>query len=144
MPNVEGWLIWALLSAGFAALTAVLAKIGLQGVDSDYATLVRTLMIAALLAPFVWFTGKWRAPSSLPGRSALFLALSALATGASWVCYFRALQVGEATRVASVDRLSVVLVALFAVLILGERPSSLGWLGIACVALGGVLLSVDR
>lgn len=144
IPIAPGWLVWALLSAGFAGLTAILAKIGLEGVDSDYATLLRTLMIAGVLGLFVWLTDKWRGVGTLPPRSLLFLALSALATGASWVCYFRALKIGEATHVAPVDKLSVVLVALFAALFLGERPSPQGWLGIGCVAVGVLLLSLDR
>ncbi len=78
------WFFWALFSAVFAALTAIFAKVGMQGVDSDFATLIRTVLITLLLAPFVWLTGKWSNPFSLPSRSLAFLALSALATGASW------------------------------------------------------------
>ena len=139
MTLPSGWLLWALLSACFAALTAIFAKVGIQGVDSDLATLIRTVMIFAVLAPFVWFTGKWSNPLSLSSRTLVFLALSALATGASWVCYFRALQIGQASQVAPIDKLSVVLVALFAYVLLGERPSPQEWLGISLVA-GGVLL----
>src|SRR5690349_24768645 len=94
------WLPWALGSAIFAALTAIFAKIGLEGIDSDFATLVRTIVIVGVLGLFVGVTGKWRNPFELPARSTSFLALSALATGASWVCYFRALKVGEASKVA--------------------------------------------
>src|SRR5262245_3322868 len=118
------WLPWALGSAVFAALTAIFAKIGLEGVDSDFATLIRTGVIVGVLGMFFGFTGKWRNPLTLPTRSTTFLVLSALATGASWVCYFRALKVGEASKVAPVDKLSVVLVAGFAVAFLGERPSA--------------------
>jgi len=139
MTLPTGWLLWALLSACFAALTAIFAKIGIRGVDSDLATLIRTCIILLVLAPFVWLTGKWTNPLSLSGKTLSFLALSALATGASWVCYFRALQIGQASQVAPVDKLSVVLVAVFAYLLLGERPSAREWLGIALVA-GGVLL----
>jgi transporter family protein len=124
MPESHSWLVWALLSAAFAAVTAILAKIGLEGIDSDYATLVRTAVIILVLGAFVCATGKWQHPFSLPQRSLLFLMLSGLATGASWVCYFRALNLGEAYRVAPVDKLSVVLVAIFAVLFLGERPAA--------------------
>lgn len=144
MPAPDNWLVWALLSALFAAATAILAKIGLEGIDSDYATLVRTAVILVVLGALVSGTGKWRSPSAVPGRALLFLGLSGLATGASWVCYFRALKVGEASRVAPIDKLSVVLVALFAVLILGERPSPRDWLGIACVGFGVLLLSLRR
>lgn len=134
----SSWLIWALLSAAFAALTAIFAKIGIQGVDSDLATLIRTVIIVGVLAAFVWFAGKWSNPFALPSKTWIFLSLSALATGASWVCYFRALQIGEASKVAPVDKLSVVLVAVFAFAFLGERPLPREWLGIALVA-GGVL-----
>jgi transporter family protein len=136
--------LWALLSAVFAALTAIFAKIGLEGIDSDYATLLRTAVIIVVLSLLVAATGKWRDPSSLPTRSVLFLVLSGLATGASWVCYFRALKLGEASRVAPIDKLSVVLVAVFAVVVLGERPSPRGWLGIGFVGTGVVLLSLKR
>lgn len=139
MTPPAGWLSWALLSACFAALTAIFAKIGIRGVDSDFATLIRTAIILLVLAPFVWVAGKWSNPASLSSRTWLFLALSALATGASWVCYFRALQLGQASQVAPVDKLSVVLVAIFAYALLGERPSAQEWLGIAMVG-GGVLL----
>jgi len=138
----HGWFFWALLSAAFAALTAIFAKIGIRGVDSDMATLVRTVIILFVLAAFVGLTGKWSDPRALSGRTLLFLALSALATGASWVCYFRALQMGEASRVAPVDKFSVVLVAVFAVIFLGERPSLQSWCGIGLVAAGVLLLSL--
>ena len=134
-----GWLYWALLSAMFAALTAIFAKIGIEGIDSDLATLVRTAIIILVLAAFVWFAGKWSNPLALPPKTWLFLGLSALATGASWVCYFRALQLGEASKVAPVDKFSLVLVAIFAVAFLGEHPSLQEWLGIALIA-GGVLV----
>jgi transporter family protein len=139
MTIPSGWLLWALLSACFAALTAIFVKVGIRGVDSDLATLIRTVMIFAVLGPFVWLTGKWSNPLSLPSKTLIFLALSALATGASWVCYFRALQIGQASQVAPIDKLSVVLVAVFAYVLLGERPSAQEWLGISLVA-GGVLL----
>ncbi|OIR17473.1 4-amino-4-deoxy-L-arabinose-phosphoundecaprenol flippase subunit ArnE [mine drainage metagenome] len=139
MATSTSWFYWALMSAAFAALTAIFAKIGIRGVDSDLATLVRTAIIIVVLAAFVWFTGKWSNPFALSSRTWLFLALSALATGASWVCYFRALQIGDASKVAPVDKLSLVLVAIFAVAFLGERPSLREWTGIALVA-GGVLI----
>lgn len=141
MTTPTGWFFWAALSACFAALTAIFAKIGIQGVDSDFATLVRTVIIVFVLAAFVWFAGKWSDPRSLPPRTLLFLGLSALATGASWVCYFRALQIGEASKVAPVDKFSLVLVALFAFVFLGERPSPGEWLGIGLVASGVLVLA---
>lgn len=136
---VANWFFWAALSAVFAALTAIFAKVGIRGVDSDLATLVRTLIIVFVLAAFVFFTGKWSNPLLLSSHTWLFLGLSALATGASWVCYFRALQIGEASKVAPVDKFSLVLVAVFAFAFLGERPVAREWLGIAMVA-GGVLV----
>jgi len=133
MENTATWFFWALLSAVFAALTAIFAKVGLAGIDSDLATLVRTGVIAVVLTAFVIATGKWINPVTLPGKTLLFLVLSGLATGASWVCYFHALKIGDASRVAPIDRLCVVLVALIAVLFLGERPSARDWLGISLV-----------
>jgi transporter family protein len=138
------WFHWALLSAVFAALTAIFAKLGLQGVDSDLATLIRTGIILLVLAAFVVLTGKWNNPLALSGHAWLFLSLSALATGASWVSYFRALQMGEASKVAPIDKLSLVLVAIFAFLFLGERPNLREWLGIGLVAGGVVVLGLKR
>lgn len=138
------WVYWALLSAVFAAATAIFAKIGIQGIDSDLATLVRTGIIIVVLTAFVWFAGKWSNPFALSGKTWLFLTLSGLATGASWVCYFRALQLGEASKVAPIDKLSLVLVAIFAVIFLGERPSFKDWTGIALVASGVLLLAIKR
>ncbi len=139
MLNPASWFYWALMSAVFAALTAIFAKIGIQGVNSDLATLVRTAIVLIVLSAFVWLSGKWSNPFVLPAKTWWFLGLSALATGASWVCYFRALQMGEASKVAPVDKLSLVLVAVFAFAFLGERPAPREWLGIAMVA-GGVLV----
>jgi transporter family protein len=128
----------------FAALTAVFAKVGLEGIDADFATLVRTVVIMLVLALFVVATGKWRDPRTLNGKAVGFLVLSALATGASWVCYFRALKMGDAAKVAPVDKLSVILVALFAFVFLHERPSLGEWLGIGLVGAGVVVISLNR
>jgi len=144
MSTHNNWLTWAILSAIFAAFTAIFAKIGIRGVDSDLATLVRTVIIALVLSGFIWFTGKWSNPFTLSAKTWTFLSLSAFATGASWVCYFRALQIGNASKVAPVDKLSLVLVAIFAVLFLGERPAVKDWLGIAMVAGGVVVLAIKR
>ena len=144
MISAHGWFYWALLSAMFAAMTAIFAKIGLAGVNSDFATLIRTFVILLVLSAFVYFTGKWSDPFLLGRKTWLFLSLSALATGASWVCYFRALQMGAASKVAPVDKFSVVLVAFFAVIFLGERPSMREWLGIMLVTAGVVVLSLAR
>ena len=105
---------------------------------------MRTVIIVAVLAGFIAYTGKWRNPLELRPRTLLFLTLSALATGASWVFYFRALQAGPAHRVAPIDKLSVVLVALFAVAFLGERPGAREWIGIALVGAGVLLLALKR
>jgi transporter family protein len=140
----HGWFYWALLSAIFAALTAIFAKLGLAGVDSDLATLVRTFVIILVLGAFVGVTGKWTNPLTLSKNTLGFLVLSGLATGASWVCYFRALAIGEASKVAPVDKLSLLLVAVFAVLFLRERPSVREWLGISLVGAGVVILGLKR
>ena len=141
MTSSPPWLVWALLSAVFAALTAIFAKIGIQGVDSDLATLIRTVVILFVLAAFVGFTGKWSNPLDLSRKTLFFLVLSGLATGASWVCYFRALKLGDASKVAPVDKLSLVLVAVFAFIFLAERPSIQEWVGIFMVGAGVVVLA---
>ena len=144
MPSINDWFYWALLSAIFAALMAIFAKIGLEGVDSDYATLLRTFVIIVVLTGFILFTGKWSNPFSLQPKSLAFLVLSALATGTSWICYFRALKVGEASKVAPVDKLSLVLVIIFAFIFLGERPSGREWLGVVMVVAGVMVLGFKR
>ena len=144
MVTSTGWFYWALLSAVFASLTAIFAKVGIQGVDSDLATLIRTAIIIVVLSVFVVATGKWTSPLALSPKTWLFLGLSGLATGASWVCYFRALKIGDASKVAPVDKLSLVLVAIFAFTFLGERPSLREWSGIAMVAGGVLLLAFKR
>jgi bacterial/archaeal transporter family protein len=144
MISTQAWFYWALFSAVFASLTAIFAKIGLEGVDSDFATLIRTVIILFAIMCFVYYTGKWSDPFALHRKTWVFLTLSGLATGASWLCYFRALQIGEAAKVAPVDKLSVVLVAVFAVLFLGERPAMKDWLGIFLVAGGVILLGLKK
>lgn len=144
MTTPHSWFFWAVMSAVFAAMTAIFAKIGIQGVNSDFATLIRTFIISVILVFFVWFTGKWSNPFTLAAKTWTFLGLSALATGASWICYFRALQIGDASKVAPVDKLSLVLVAIFAFTFLGERPSLREWTGIGMVAAGVLLLAIKR
>ncbi|MET3137109.1 transporter family protein [Undibacterium sp. GrIS 1.2] len=144
MASSTGWFYWAILSAVFAALTAIFAKIGIQGVDSDLATLIRTAIIVVVLTAFVAYTGKWSNPFELSSKTWLFLILSGLATGASWVCYFRALKIGDASKVAPVDKLSLVLVVVFAFIFLDERPSLREWAGITMVAGGVLLLAFKR
>ena len=142
--DTPAWFLWAVLSACFAALTAIFAKLGLEGIDSDFATLVRTVVILVVLSGFVAYAGKWSNPMDLRPKTVLFLVLSGLATGASWVCYFRALKIGDASKVAPVDKLSVLLVAIFAVVFLGERPGLRDWLGIALVGAGVFVLALKR
>jgi transporter family protein len=144
MATDSNWIIWALFSAVFAALTAIFAKVGLAGVDSDFATLIRTVVILTVLTGFVCYAGKWSDPRELSGKTWLFLVLSGLATGASWVCYFRALKIGDASKVAPVDKLSLLLVAVFAFLFLHERPSIREWLGIVLVGAGVLVLAFKR
>ena len=144
MPHPANWFFWALLSAVFAALTAVFAKIGIREVDSDLATLIRTAVIIVLLSAFVSLTGKWSNPFALSAKTWTFLVLSAVATGASWVCYFRALQIGATAKVAAVDKLSVILVAVFAFAFLGERLLAREWIGILLVTAGVFLLGLKR
>ena len=142
--TLSSWQFWALLSAVFAALTAIFAKIGVDNVNPDFATFVRTIIILLCLAAILAATGQFQAPGSVSARTYAFLVLSGLATGASWICYFRALKLGDASQVAPIDKLSVVLVAIFAFVFLGERPSSQNWLGIALIAAGAVLIAYKR
>lgn len=137
------WQVWALLAAVFAALTAIFAKVGISNIDSDLATWVRTIVIIMALTVILSMTGKLEvtALSNLSSKSILFLVMSGLATGASWLCYFRALKLGNASQVAPIDKLSVVLVALFGVVFLGERLAGLSWLGVGLIGLGAVLVA---
>jgi bacterial/archaeal transporter family protein len=140
----NSWQIWAVLSAIFAALTAIFAKIGVEDINPDLATFLRTIIVMISFALILFATGQFRNPGAISAKSGLFLVLSGLGTGASWLCYFRALKLGPATLVAPIDKLSVVLVALFGVVFLGERPSLNGWLGIALIAAGAVLIVIKR
>jgi transporter family protein len=138
----ESWLFWALLSAGFASLTAIFGKVGVAGVDPDYATFLRTIVILAFAGALVWARGAAQPLSALSTRTLVFLALSGLATGVSWLCYYRALSLGQAAQVAPIDKLSVVLVALMGAAFLGENLSLRNWLGVAMVAGGAVLVGM--
>lgn len=138
----QPWFYWALGSAGFAALTAIFAKAGVADIDSSLATLLRTLIVVPLAALVAWLSGGFASAGAIPGRAWMFLALSGLGTGASWLCYFRALQLGEASRVAPVDKLSVVLVALFGVIFLGEVLSWKNWAGVALILAGVMLIAM--
>ncbi|MBN9266771.1 MAG: EamA family transporter [Hyphomicrobium sp.] len=135
------WQLWAVLSAVFAALTAIFAKIGVENIGSDFATFIRTIVILLVVALLLLGTGQWQSPTSVSGRTYLFLILSGMATGASWLCYFRALKLGDAARVAPIDKLSVVLVAIFGVLLPGEKLSAPNWLGVAMIGAGAILVA---
>src|ERR1700744_6746766 len=142
--TINSWQFWAVLSAVFAALTAIFAKVGVEGINSDLATLIRTVIVLITLALILFATGQFSQPGPISAKSWLFLLLSGLGTGASWLCYFRALKLGPATLVAPIDKLSVVLGALFGVTFLGERPSLNGWLGIALIPTAAVLIAIKR
>ena len=137
----HAWQFWAALSAGFAALTAIFGKIGVQEINSDFATLIRTMIILCVVAAIVLASGAWQPLASVGRRTYVFLLLSGLATGASWLCYYRALKLGPASGVAPIDKMSVLLVALFAVLFLGERLELRNWVGIVLIALGAIAVA---
>ena len=128
------WIVWALLSALFAAATALLAKVGVAHVDTNLATAIRTTVVVVFAWGIALALGKHGEIRDLDRRTVLFLTLSGLATGLSWICYFRALQLGPASRVAPLDKMSVPLVMVFAWLLLGEKLSG-------TAALGGVLIT---
>ena len=138
---IANWLPWALGSAGFAALTAIFAKIGIENINSDYATMIRTTVILVITTGIVVASGQWQPLGSVSRKTWTFLILSGLATGGSWLCYFRALKLGDAARVAPVDKLSVVLVAVFGAALLGEKLSLPNWLGVAMIAGGAILVA---
>ena len=140
----SNWILFALGSAFFAALTAIFGKLGVIGFNSNVATFIRTIVILIVTAGIISLRSEWQKPGSIDASSWLFLVLSGIATGLSWLCYYRALQLGPVTKVAPIDKLSVVLVALFGVVFLGERPSMNGWLGIALIAAGAVIIVVKR
>lgn len=135
------WQFWAVLSACFAALTAIFGKVGIANVNADFGTFLRTLVIVAIIAAILTASGEWQPLGDISSKTYLFLALSGAATGASWLCYYRALQIGQAAQVAPIDKLSVVLVAVFGVVLLGEQLSLTAWAGIALIAGGAGLLA---
>jgi transporter family protein len=139
--TVSSWQFWALLSAAFAALTAIFAKVGIENINSDFATFIRTIIILVVLGAILLASGQFQSPATISGKTWLFLGLSGLATGASWLCYFRALKIGNAAQVAPIDKLSVVLVAVFGAVFLGERLTGANWLGVALIAAGAVLVA---
>jgi len=143
MKNILSlWQFWALLSAVFAALTAIFAKIGIEKINSDFATFIRTIVILFVLGIIMFATNQYQSMRTISSKSITFLVLSGIATGGSWVCYFRALKLGNASHVAPIDKLSVVLVALFGVLFLGEKLSIADWIGIFLIAAGAVIIAL--
>lgn len=138
----QSWIFWAVLSAAFAALTAIFAKIGVAGVNSDFATLIRTVVILAIISAIVFASGQWQPLASISSKTWIFLCLSGAATGGSWLAYFRALKIGDAARVAPIDKLSIVLVAIFGVVFLGEKLNMMNWLGVSLIAGGALLLAL--
>ena len=115
---------------------------GISGINSDFATLVRTIVIIAALCLFLSVTGQWQRPGTISAKSWIFLVLSGLATGASWLAYFRALQLGDASHVAPIDKLSVIFVAIFGVTFLGEKLSAINWAGVVLIGAGVIMLSL--
>lgn len=140
---VQSWQFWALLAAIFAALTAVLAKLGVDQLNADFATFFRTMVVAVVLAGLLTALGEWQPISSISPRGLIFLTLSGLATGASWLCYFRALKLGDAAQVAPIDKLSVVFVAIFAAIFLGEHLSWQAWIGVGLIGAGAVIVAIS-
>lgn len=139
---LASWQFWALLSAVFAALTAIFAKVGVEDVNSDFATFFRTIVILIVLAGILHVSNQFQPWRAISAKSYLFLCLSGLATGASWVCYFRALKIGDASQVAPIDKLSVVLVAVFGAVFLSEKLSISNWVGVCLIAVGALLVAV--
>ena len=136
------WFVFALLSALFAALTSILAKVGIEGVNSTLATAIRTCVVLAMSWGMVFLTNVQGGISSISQKSWLFLILSGLATGASWLCYYRALQIGEASKVVPIDKLSVVFAVILAVILFGEKVSLVHTCAIAMIAGGGLILAI--
>ncbi|MCE5216536.1 EamA family transporter [bacterium] len=136
------WQLWAILSAIFAALTAIFGKIGVTGVNSNLATLLRTIVIVVFIGALVAFRGEWQSPLTLSRRCLVFLVLSALATGVSWLCYYRALQLGPASRVAPIDKLSVAFAIVLAVVFLHEKLSWQAAVGGVLVTAGALVLAL--
>ncbi|MGN0451327.1 MAG: EamA family transporter [Acutalibacteraceae bacterium] len=136
------WFVLALLSAVFAALTSILAKIGIDGVNSNLATAIRTVVVVAMAWLMVFITGAQGGISEISRKSWLFLILSGLATGASWLCYYKALQVGEASKVVPVDKLSVVITLVLAFVFLNEKITLKSGIGCALIGAGTLLMVI--
>lgn len=136
----QRWELFAVGSAFFAGLTAILGKLGVAGINSNLATFIRTLVILAVTAAILSMRGEWQKPENISAQTWLFLTLSGIATGLSWLCYFRALQLGPVSRVAPIDKLSVAFAILLGVLFLGERLSGPAALGAALIVLGSMVM----
>jgi len=134
------WKLFALGSAFFAGLTALLGKVGVKDVNSNLATFIRTVVVIIFLSLLLSFRGEWANPLQINKKSLIFLVLSALATGLSWVCYYRALQTGPASLVAPIDKLSVVFAVILSVIFLAERPGFYQWLGIGLITSGTLII----
>ena len=139
---LSDWQMYALGSAVFAGLTAVFAKVGVMGLPSNTATLIRTIVIILFLIVLVALRREWVNPFSLSTKSLVFLVLSAFATGLSWICYFKALQIGQASLVAPIDKLSLGFAVLLSVLFLGERLNLYQWGGVALMTIGALLVAI--
>lgn len=136
------WRVFAIASAFFAALTAIFGKVGVSEINSDLATFVRTIVILLVTALLIWARHEWQRPDGLSPRGVLFLVLSGIATGLSWLCYYRALQIGPASRVAPIDKLSVIFVVVFAVSFLGEKLTWKVGIGSVLITLGAALMAL--
>lgn len=134
------WFAFALGSAVFAALTAIFAKVGIEGVDSNLATAVRTLVVLVMAWAIVLVTGVQGGLASISAKSWIFLVLSGLATGASWLCYYRALQLGQASLVVPIDKLSLVITLVLAVVLLREQLTARGVVGAVLVTIGAIVM----
>lgn len=142
MPMRDSWLLFALGSAFFAALTALFGKLGVAGINSNLATFIRTVVILGVTAGILSLRGEWVRPSGLPWHSWLFLVLSGIATGFSWLCYYRALQLGPVSKVAPIDKLSVAMVIVFGLLFLGEKPSVPMLVGGSLIVAGAMVIAL--
>ncbi|AKU23672.1 EamA family transporter [Massilia sp. NR 4-1] len=143
MTPLPGWLVFALASAFFAALTAIFGKLGVEGLNSNLATFIRSVVIVCIIAGIVSLRGEWQNPAQIGARNWLFLILSALATGLSWLCYYRALQLGPVSKVAPVDKLSVALAIVMGLLFLGETLTWKAALGAALIVAGTLLMALS-
>lgn len=135
------WVVYAFGSAVFAALTAILGKVGVEGVNSNLATFIRTIVILIVAALLVSARGEWQRPDSISTKTYIFLVLSGIATGLSWLCYYRALQLGPASKVAPIDKLSVVFVIIMALVFLGEKLTLKSAIGAGMIAVGSLVLA---